>query len=438
MNDYALGNYFMLLREKAGLTQAQLALKLGVSPQAVSKWENGRAMPGSRTMRKISALFAVSIDELFNMRGDERKVEITKIVLTGGPGAGKTTAQSWIQNDLTKLGYRVLFVPETATELITVGVAPWSCASNLEYQKCQMALQLKKEELFMQAARGMDCDRVVIVCDRGAMDNKAYMSDMEFTQLLNEMGLSEVGLRDNYDAVIHMVTAAKGAEKYYTTENNKARTESIPEAAALDDQIISVWTGHPHLRVIDNSTGFEEKLKRVIAEIHSILGEPEPYEIERKFLIKYPESSFFSAFPAAHKVDIIQTYLNSRDGEEIRIRQRGENGSYVYYKTRKIPVGGAKRIELEQRLSQDEYLRLLMEADSSRHPIRKTRWCLIYEDQYFELDIYPFWKDRAVLEIELNDEAQEIKFPPQLEIIREVTGDENYKNSSLALSGGIF
>ena len=284
----------------------------------------------------------------------------------------------------------------------------------------------------------MSCDKLLIVCDRGTMDNKAYMNQMEFTQLLNELGLSEVELRDNYDAVIHMVTAAKGAEKYYTTENNKARTESIPEAVALDDKIISAWTGHPHLRVIDNSTGFEEKLKRVLAEIHSILGEPEPYEIERKFLIKYPEKDFFKAFPAAHKVDIIQTYLKGPENEETRVRQRGENGSYIYYKTRKIPVGGAKRMELEQRLSQDEYLRLLMEADSTRHPVRKTRWCIVYENQYFELDIYPFWNDKAVLEIELNDDAQEIKFPPQIEIIREVTDDENYKNSSLALNGGNF
>ena len=54
-------------------------------------------------------------------------------------------------------------------------------------------------------------------------------------------------------------------------------------AAALDDKLIAAWTGHPHLRIIDNSTEFEDKLKRLIAEISSFLGEPEPYEIERKF-----------------------------------------------------------------------------------------------------------------------------------------------------------
>ncbi len=50
--------------------------------------------------------------------------EIIKIVITGGPCVGKSTAMSWVQDTFTKMGYTVLFVPETATELITGGVAP--------------------------------------------------------------------------------------------------------------------------------------------------------------------------------------------------------------------------------------------------------------------------------------------------------------------------
>ena len=55
---------------------------------------------------------------------------ISKIVITGGPCAGKTTGMSWIQNTFTQRGYVVLFVPETSTELITGGVAPWTCSCN--------------------------------------------------------------------------------------------------------------------------------------------------------------------------------------------------------------------------------------------------------------------------------------------------------------------
>ena len=94
----------------------------------------------------------------------------------------------------------------------------------------------------------MKQEKVLIVCDRGALDNKAYMTDAEFASVLESMGLNEVELRDSYDAVFHLVTAAKGAEKFYTTANNVARTETVEQAAALDDKLIAAWTGHPHLR----------------------------------------------------------------------------------------------------------------------------------------------------------------------------------------------
>ncbi len=65
-------------------------------------------------------------------------------------------------------------------------------------------------------------------------------------------------------------------------------------------------------------------------------------------------------------------------------------------------------------------------------PIRKTRYCLTYGTQYFEIDVYPFWKDQAIAEIELTDENEPICFPEQIKVIREVTDDEAYKNASLA------
>lgn len=358
--------------------------------------------------------------------------DITKIVITGGPCAGKTTAMSWIQNAFTARGYRVLFIPETATELISGGVAPWTCGSNEDFQYCLFRLQMQKENIFMQAACSMNDEKILIVCDRGALDNKAYMTDEVFTGVLNKLNLNEVQLRDGYDAVFHLVTAAKGAEEYYTTENNAARTETVEQAAALDDKLISAWTGHPHFRVIDNSTEFEDKMRRLVTEISCFLGEPAPFEIERKFLIEYPDTALLDAAPNCEKVEIIQTYLKSGDGEEVRIRQRGSNGHYIYFKTIKKMITPIKRIEVEKRLSQDEYLALLMEADTDKRQIRKTRYCLTYEGQYFEIDIYPFWSKQAIVEIELGDESAEIYFPKLLHVIKEVTDDEYYKNASLA------
>ena len=194
---------------------------------------------------------------------------IQKIVITGGPCAGKTTAMSWIQNAFSARGYRVLFIPETATEFISGGVAPWTCGTNLEYQKVQMALQIKKEELFMQAAQtmGEQAQKILIVCDRGAMDNKAYMTQEEFDEVLRYLDLHEIELRDNYDGVFHLVTAANGALEAYSSANNAARYETAEEAVKLDDRLIAAWSGHPHMKIIDNSTGFDRKMHRLLEEI---------------------------------------------------------------------------------------------------------------------------------------------------------------------------
>jgi CYTH domain-containing protein/thymidylate kinase len=355
-----------------------------------------------------------------------------KIVITGGPCAGKTTGMSWIQHHLEHFGYKVLFVPETATELISGGVAPWTCGTNLDYQKCQLRLQKEKEEIFEMAAETMDRDKLIIVCDRGFMDNKAYMTDEEFEEAAAFIGKNPVELRDSYDAVFHLVTAAKGAEEYYTKANNGARYETVEQAAALDDKLIAAWTGHPHLRVIDNSTDFEDKLKRLVNEIIMFLGEPDPVEIERKYLIEYPDLAALDADPMCRKVEIVQTYLKAPEGEEYRVRRRGENGHYTYYETVKSTGGGIKRLQLERRLDEEHYLDLLDEADPECMPVEKTRYYLTYEKQYFEIDVYPFWKDRAIVEIELSSEDQEVIFPPQLKMIREVTGEKEFKNASLA------
>lgn len=114
-------------------------------------------------------------------------MDITKIVITGGPCAGKSTAMSRLQDFFEQLGYAVLFIHETATELISGGVAPWTCGTNIDYQKVQLKLQLEKEKAFEEAAGTMKKEKILIVCDRGALDNKAYMPAQVFLSVLDEI-----------------------------------------------------------------------------------------------------------------------------------------------------------------------------------------------------------------------------------------------------------
>ena len=358
---------------------------------------------------------------------------ITKIVITGGPCGGKSTAMTWIESNLSKHGYKVLFIPETASELILGGVAPWTVNTNYDFQKALVSLQIQKERVFQMAADNMEDEKILIVADRGILDNKAYMTNEEFDSLCHELGGSEISFRDNYDAVVHLVTAAQGAPKCYTLSNNKARTETPEQAIAMDQKIISCWTGHPYLRIIDNSTDFTTKMKRLVNEITQFLGEPDAFEDDQKYIIRMPDLEQLEQLPNCKKIDIIQTYLCSPDpNTEIRIRQRGSQGNYIYIKTKKVTTPDGRRIETEQRLTPDEYLHLLMDADTSLRQIRKNRYCLTENNLYFEIDVYPFWQHQAILEVQLNDAGQQVIFPDYLSVIRDVTNLDVYKNHSLA------
>jgi CYTH domain-containing protein len=276
-------------------------------------------------------------------------------------------------------------------------------------------------------------DKILIVCDRGELDNKAYMSDEEFANVLEFLGKSEVELRDNYDAVFHLVTAAKGAEEFYSLENNDARYETAEEAAVLDDKFIEAWTGHPHFRVIDNRSGFEGKMRRLMREISYFLGELAPYEIERKFLVEYPDLEWLESLPNCEKVEISQTYLRSDPDEEIRIRRRGSGETSMYYLTEKRLDGKHVKLRTQRRLNAGEYHMLKMQANPRSREITKSRYCLTYAGQYLEIDVYPCWNDQAIVEIELTSEHAAVELPEQLHVIREITGDPQYRNASIAV-----
>ena len=77
MNELKIGERIAKLRETSGLTQAELAEKLGVTDRAVSKWETGGGYPDITLLAPIADVFGVSIDYL--LRGTpqlRQKIEI--------------------------------------------------------------------------------------------------------------------------------------------------------------------------------------------------------------------------------------------------------------------------------------------------------------------------------------------------------------------------
>lgn len=356
--------------------------------------------------------------------------KITKIVITGGPCAGKTTGMSWIQNAFTKRGYKVLFVAEAATELINSGIQPWSF-DNLDFQTAMIQMQTTKEEIFIDAAKKSKYEKILIVCDRGKLDGKAFSDEDVFKQIVENSKKSEIELRDDYDAVFHMVTAAKGAEEFYTLENNTARTETVEQARIADDRLIEAWKGHHHFRIIGNEGTFEDKMKHLIDEIASYLGEPKSFDTKKKYLIKYPNIAELEKMSNVEKVEIYQTYINCTNDEKIQIRKRGLNDSFVYYQTR-VRIQNGQLLQVEKQLTKNEYEEKLLNADKTRKQLHRTRYCFVEQNNFIEIDIYPFWKDKAILNIELNSKNEKVDLPSFVEVIEDISSNNAYLNSELA------
>lgn len=197
--------------------------------------------------------------------------DIIKIAITGGPCGGKTKAINWMKEHFTGKGYAVIVVPETATELISSGIAPWTCGTVQNFQRIVLKLQLAKEKLYQEGASYQQQDRVLMILDRGVMDGKVYISDDEFKEIIDEVGITEEEIISRYDAVFHMISAAKGEPKHYSSRSNGARTESIEEAAKLDDKILTAWSAHPQHRIIGTTANVNEKVVELEKEIQAFL-----------------------------------------------------------------------------------------------------------------------------------------------------------------------
>lgn len=361
--------------------------------------------------------------------------QIPKIAITGGPCAGKSSALAYLYKRLESSGMRPIMVPETATITILAGVHP-GIVPAFDFQKGIIELQIFLEEYFEKFALSLPPEtRPVLICDRGTLDGKAFCTDRIWKKLLKELGTNDVLLRDaRYKAVIHMVTAADGAEEFYTLETNAARKETPSQARASDKKLQKAWLSHPHHRIVGNNGDFSHKISQVGKLILEALGLPEPIESERKFILPLSaEAKLLKSKTQTASVEIEQTYLLSPPGEERRVRRRSQGPFSAYFYCTKKPIPGSvgRRIEQEQIITAQEYGTLLMQANTQLQKVKKTRYCFFYKGQFQELDIYHSPKQKfATLEVETEDK---VHFPTFLGRGKEVTGDDSYSNSTLAL-----
>ena len=194
---------------------------------------------------------------------------ITKIVLTGGPCAGKTTTNERIEEFFAKLGYAVFTLPEAATLFIKAGAEFLTEDKHLyfEIHKNMMRFLLEMEEDFYRIAEATG-KPALIINDRGAMDLSAYMTPEDWQELLRQTNHTESELLGRYKAVFHLCTSAKGAPHSYTLSNNSARMEeTLAEAIQVDDNLIKAWEKHPNLHLIQSEEFVKDKIDKVLLGI---------------------------------------------------------------------------------------------------------------------------------------------------------------------------
>ena len=156
-------------------------------------------------------------------------------------------------------------------------------------------------------------------------------------------------------------------------------------------------------------------------------------EIERKFLVELPD---LGSLDVRRKIGIRQTYLNrGANDSQRRVRCISENGKVSYTYTEKLFITPVTREENEREITGDEYRSLLGQTDRKIAPVEKTRYCFDYHGQMFELDTYPFSRKLAIMELELGSPDQEIDFPDNVRVIKDVSADKKYSNAALATAG---
>ena len=157
-----------------------------------------------------------------------------------------------------------------------------------------------------------------------------------------------------------------------------------------------------------------------------------PIETERKFLIRIPPLAEMQINEEFRIREITQTYLQSEEKKNARVRKIIENEKTTYIKTVKERISTLSCFEDENEISEEEYEKLLLCADKEKKSIHKTRYSFKYCEHILEIDVYEFWDDRATLEVELENEDEKFSIPSFIKIVKEISTDGRYKNTNLA------
>lgn len=308
-------------------------------------------------------------------------------------------------------------MPEAATLIFSSGgvldMGSYTPYQAIDFQKSLMLLQMSLEDIFRRIvtinshSQSQPC---FVLCDRGLMDGRAYLSAEQWEVLVNEMGLYEQDMMDNrYDLVIHLTTAADGAEKYYTNKNNTARSEDVDVAKTLDQKIRAAWANHPNYYLITNAVkDFDMKMRMAKDYILKQHGFP----INTDFSVKYILANanyIFEKIVNRYRLEVFvltDTFLEESvtDVKSIQmqdksysdatrvemcdyLRKREHNSRLTFLKGKKYYVNGGESYSSKKRnVMWKEYVSYLEMYKAKSNTLTRKRCMVVLTDVYITFE----------------------------------------------------
>lgn len=351
--------------------------------------------------------------------------DITVIVVTGGPKAGKSTVIRWLLAQYSPL---ITVVEETATKLFSSGLTPPKTPEQRRsFQRVVLSYQRYSEDDLFEEARRLGAK--VVLLDRGVLDSAAYI-DGGVEEVLRMIGRTKEQVFEGIDMVLHLETVALFDPSLFDNHGNQYRVElSAIEAQKLDARIRQAWIDHDDWRPISGRAGIQSVIEQVDAILQQVLFR----EVERKWVL--PSMPIDLPEPLA-VMEIEQYYLRIKEDAEIRYRRITQDGVSRYEETKKFGHGLDRREFESPKLPEIAFQSFY--PSSPRSVIHKTRYLfpdggnsVISMDEFHgeneglvalerefsrpevakKYKISNYWKDRGA---------------------KEVTGDKKYSNASLA------
>lgn len=184
-----------------------------------------------------------------------------KIVFTGGPCGGKTESIHMFANRLTEAGYKVNVIDETASLLFDLGYLPGSNITVFDFQNLLFKIQILKEY-------NSEGKVNVLLCDRGFLDGKVYITENEFIKILELNGMIEQDILSTYDGALYF----KSISYEYPELFSEKRIFEISEIAIMRDQLCKKnWSEKIISCDYDNVHGFRQKQDKLYLALKKYL-----------------------------------------------------------------------------------------------------------------------------------------------------------------------